>query len=134
MLASLSSILRSRHDSIYSAVKVVGVAVHTDFHEGLGYLESIGLQNFDEISVGSGWQNEHIERLIWRDSTVDSSMPQVIVVRRAMSASINPVTLRYGPDEVMKRVVGLNAIAEFVKSGVPLTSDEWTPVTSARGN
>ena len=97
-----------------SVVRVVGVAVNTEIDEGLRYLQSFDLASFDQISLGSGWQNEHIARVVWRDSTIEASAPQVIIVARRMKAQLKPLTLQFSPDSVVKVLVGATAVREYV--------------------
>jgi hypothetical protein len=97
-----------------ASIRLVGVAVNTDLDEGMRYLNSFGAGAFDEVSLGDGWQNEHITRLIWRDTTVEAAVPQVIVLTRNMSASIKPMILRFTTDSVIAVILGASELKEFV--------------------
>ncbi|MEJ7810794.1 MAG: hypothetical protein WKG32_10335 [Gemmatimonadaceae bacterium] len=133
-LASLRQVLTTRHigSGAYKAVSVVGVAANTDLREGLGYLESIGADAFNEISVGSGWQNEHIIRLIRRERIAEPGLPLVIVVSRPMTATLAPLTLTYGADSVVKVVQGSRSIVQWVRGGADLAALTFTSAGSKR--
>jgi hypothetical protein len=126
--AALRHVLAERHlkSGAYASVSVVGVAVNTNLHDGLGYLESIGPDAFDEISVGSGWQNENIIRLIRQQHVAPAAVPMVIVVTRQMAATVAPLTLTYGVDSVVMVLQGSDAIARWVREGASLVKP--TPI------
>jgi len=101
---------------------VVGVAINTDLGEGLGYLRGFGLDSFDEITTGGGWQNEEVIRWIQRSRTARAAAPLVIVVTRTMSAQLAPLTVSYSADSVLTVVQGRTALLDWIKSGAPLRS------------
>jgi hypothetical protein len=97
-VGGLKETLRRAHSSSFSTVLVVGVAINTDLKEGLGYLSSIGLDSFDEITTGGGWQNEHVIRWIQRTRTAAASVPLVIMVTRTIDAQLAPLTVSYSAE------------------------------------
>lgn len=119
--AGVRPLLTSQLGDRYTAVRVVGVAINKDFGQGMGYLESIGLDRFDEISVGSGWLNEHVNRLIWRDPNGEASVPQVVVLARRIAVEGSTVvTITPGRDSIMIAAIGHQEILEWVRQGAPL--------------
>lgn len=119
-VANVRKLLAKRHGVAFRGVKVVGIAVDGDEEEGIEYLRTIGLKNFDEISVGAGWRNEQITRLIWRDKVAEAEVPQVVLVTHVMTSTLSPLVLSYGTDSVVSVVRGSKALVEWVKAGVPL--------------
>jgi hypothetical protein len=134
--ASLRETLRTQHvaSGSYTSVSVVGIAINTDLREGLGYLESIGADVFDEISVGSGWQNEHIIELVQRRRIAEPALPLIIVVSRLMTATLAPLTLAYSGDSIVKVVHGSSRIADWVRSGANLKTVNSTALEPAGPN
>ena len=133
---SLRHALTARYVSSgrYSSVRIVGVAINTDIREGLGYLESIGSNLFDEVSVGSGWQNEHVIRLIHQQRLAEPAAPLVVVVSRPLAATLAPLRLTYGEDSVLKVVWGASGISAWVRAGANLSDLAVSPSgTSAIG-
>jgi hypothetical protein len=120
--AALRNVLTARYVARgqYKNVSVIGVAVDGEIKDGLGYLESIGPNAFNEISVGSGWQNENIIRLIRQRHAATLGLPLVIVISRSMNATLSPLTMSYGEDSVLTYVQGAHAIAEWVRNGATI--------------
>ena len=117
---ALRDSLRHNNAAAFSSVHIVAVAINTDLREGLAYLDSIGFEHFDQVSVGDGWQNQHVVRLIWRDHVAEPEAPQVILVTRAMNARIDPVELTFTPDSVIGAVSGYRALLSWVDAGAHL--------------
>lgn len=130
-IAALRNLMRLRSPGDFQSVTVVGVAVNSDLREGLDYINSIGLGSFDQISVGSGWLNEQIVQLVWRDRAADPKVPQVVLVSRTMSATLKPLTLTYDGDSVLRVVHGHKALVSWVKGGANLTDTAPTPFARA---
>jgi hypothetical protein len=122
--AALRKVLADRHvaSGSYQTVSVIGVAVNADLREGLGYLQSIGPDAFDQISTGSGWQNENVIRLMQQQHLSEPALPMVIVVSRYMTAMLAPLRMKYGADTVLKVVQGAQAIADWVRMGADLAA------------
>lgn len=134
-LAALRDSLQRAHGDAYTAVSVVGVAIDGDIEGGLDYLRSIGLASFDEVSTGNGWTNEHVTRLIWRDSLGRPSAPQVIVLAHSMTATLGPLTLRFGSDSVVGRMLGYDDLLSWVSGGtmLPFRSERPKPPAAIGG-
>jgi hypothetical protein len=123
-IANVRATLGSKYAATgrYRSVRLIGVAVNTDIREGLKYLESMGPAVFDEISVGSGWQNEHVIRRLRQERIAEPGMPLVIVVQRHMTATLAPLKLEYSADSVVKVVQGAEEIARWVRAGAELAA------------
>lgn len=119
-VARIRPLLVTRYSTAFRSVKVVGVAVNSDVRDGLTYLNQVGLGSFDEISVGSGWRNDEVVRLIWRNRLAEAAVPQVLVVSDSMRSSMNPLVLTYAADTVLLVVSGVKTLVTWVRDGVPL--------------
>jgi hypothetical protein len=119
-VAALKGTLRRAHGSSFRTVMVVGVAVNTDLGEGLGYLKSIGLDSFDEITTGGGWQNEEVIRWIQRGKHAEAAVPLVIVVTRTMDAQLAPLRVSYSVDSILAVVQGRTELLDWVNGSAPL--------------
>ena len=114
----------------FRSAAVVGVAIDADLQEGLDYIQSVGLERFDEISVGNAWLNEHLVRLVWRERSAEPAVPQAVLVSRDMTARYRPFSVTYGSDSVMSVVSGRVALLEWVKAGAPVSPTKGAPQVS----
>lgn len=134
--AILKPTLRERHidSGAFESVRVVGVAIDVDVQAGLGYLESISPTAFDEVSVGSGWQNEHVVRLLHQQGIAETAVPLVIVISRTMAATLAPLTMTYGRDSVRAVIQGASRVEAWLKGGARLDRDgmERQPASTDR--
>lgn len=112
--------LRKDHKNQFAHVAVVGVAISSDFDEGMKYLREIGLDNLDEISVGQSWRNEHVISLIRYRKVADAGVPLVVVLERSLTARLTPFEENVGPDSVVAVAQGHDAILQWVHEGTPL--------------
>jgi hypothetical protein len=121
--ASLRQRLSTRYvdSGEYSSVRVIGVGMNNEIADGLRYLESVGTASFSEISVGSGWQNEHVVRLVGRERLADLAVPLAVVVARPIVATLSPLRITYGADSVLRVVQGAKRISEWVRGGAGLS-------------
>lgn len=105
----------------YASISTIGVAIDNDIVAGLTYLNSLGTQAFDEVSVGSGWRNEQVISLIRRQGFSLPTVPLVIVVSRQLDASLEPLKVAYSPQDSLVLVVqGSDDIVKWVEEGMPL--------------
>lgn len=129
--AAVKPLLQRESGGRYRSVRVAGIAINTDMGEGLRYLESIGLESFDELSTGSGWRNEHVIRLA-QLANRDAEVPAVVVITRTMTARLNPLSVRYGPDSVIAVIVGQQALLDWIRGGANLSSARPRPPAPVR--
>lgn len=113
-------VMASSHSAAFSSISIVGVAINTDIVEGLDFLKQAGLEYFDAISVGLGWLNEDVVRMLWSDSTRRVEVPRVVAVSRILSARIDPVQLDFSQDSVLLVVTGRDSLTAWVDAGAPL--------------
>jgi hypothetical protein len=116
----MRTVMAASHGSAFSSISVVGVAINTDIREGLDFLAQAGLEHFDAISVGLGWRNEDVVRMLWSDSTRRVEVPRVVAVSRSLAARIDPVQLDFSRDSVLLVVTGRDSLAAWVDAGAPL--------------
>ncbi len=127
-IASLRAHLKTDHAKEFTTVTVIGVVVDRALRSGLEYLNSIGMDAFDEISVGSGWQNTHMTRFVRRDKVTEAGTPQVVVLARTMTAHLRPVlTVDYSADSILTIVPGHKALLDWVAGGTPLQMPSGPP-------
>jgi hypothetical protein len=106
----------------FSSTSVIGVAINTDIETGLKYLRTAGLESYDAISVGLGWRNEDVARLLWADTLRAVAVPRVVAVARQLSAKTDPVELRFGRDSVLMVLTGTDALLSWVNAGAPIAT------------
>lgn len=111
----------------FEQVVIVGIAIDVSVANGLEYLASVpsisGKTPFDQVSVGSGWQNEHIVALLSRQKHAELGLPLVVLVERSLTARLQPLRVEYGPnDELIRAVQGSRNLALWAASGMPLDS------------
>lgn len=116
-VGSVRNLLRTNMARDFRSTTTVGVLIEGDLTEGFDYLNSIGHKNFDEISIGNAWLNEHLVKLVWRDKTTVAAVPQVVLVARDMSATLRPFNVTYGRDSVIAVLFGRDEVIEWVRRG-----------------
>lgn len=96
-----------------------GVSLDWDPRVGTDYLLT-RFGDFDEIAAGRNWFNSASIPYIWRSADPQPRTPQIVLVRRAVSAgSVGP---SFSPDSVLGRIIGQGRIVSWVAAGVPLDS------------
>lgn len=95
--------------------RAVGVALDWRAADGLAFLARFG--EFDEVASGGNWISDGATRYIWRDIPGDAHVPQLLVLRRSVHRG---EAIRVGEDQVVKRMLGTNAIQEWVSAGAAL--------------
>lgn len=119
-LGKVRSLLRQNLPADFRSVRVVGTSVNTDIPLGLSYLTSIGLDRFDEISVGNGWLNRHVIDLMWNGGYSRATTPTVILAAHRVNSEYFPDSVRVGPDSILGIVSGYNGILAWVEAGARL--------------
>jgi hypothetical protein len=126
--------LHARYDGSYRTIRVVGVAINTDVREGLDYLRSIDLDAFDEISIGGGWQNQNVVRLVWRLRVAEPAAPQVVLVSRGMAAELSPLAVHYADDSIVTAFVGRKALRAWLSNGAATAKPQQPAPDTPDGN
>jgi hypothetical protein len=116
-IASIRDAFRRNTKMGFRSVTVVGVDLDSDIPTGLSYINGIGLQNFDEISVGQAWLNENLVRLVWREKAAPASVPEVVLLSRDMRAKLKPLNLSFTTDSIVGVLTGRKAILKWVQGG-----------------
>jgi hypothetical protein len=93
-------------------VAVIGVALDWDPGVGRRFLEHLG--SLDEIVAGRNWLSIGALDFVWREHVGPSDVPQLLIARHQVTIGPNRVSV--GPDEVLKRMVGVAAIDQWVTS------------------
>lgn len=111
----------------YKSLTVIGIALDAELEQGWQYLSSFttgsGKHAFDQMSIGSGWQNEHVVRLLRRMGFGDPALPLVVLVRRRVEAKLEPLRVGYGvDDELVGTIQGSERLRAWMDSGMPLTT------------
>ncbi|HEX2187817.1 MAG TPA: hypothetical protein VHG51_02905 [Longimicrobiaceae bacterium] len=94
------------------------VAVSLDWRpeDALRFLEGFG--RFDEVLAGSNWVGDGALRYVWRDMPGEPVVPQLIVLERRIDAGKSGVQVKR--ERVLRRILGADAIEEWVASGAPI--------------
>lgn len=91
------------------AFAFVGVSIDWSLDEGRRFLGSYG--PFDETIIGRNWANTAAVEYIWRDNPGQPSVPQIVVIRRRVTAATE--TMSFGPDVVLGRFLGAKEIMDW---------------------
>lgn len=116
-IRAIKLLVRASSSGAFQSTTVVAVGVDSDLSEGLQYVSTIGLQHFDEISIGNAWLNDQLVRLVWRDSVATAAVPQVVLISRQMTAKPLPLVVHFGSDSVLRVVTGHKALLKWVHDG-----------------
>jgi hypothetical protein len=117
LLPSLHGLLQKQAGGPDSShIRYVGVALEMSSDRGIRVLRRLG--PFDEISVGGGDANQLAVRYLLRDFPGESSIPQVVVLKRTVGRT--PWSVHIGEDRLTMRVVGKNALTDWLRSGAPI--------------
>jgi hypothetical protein len=109
-------------DSAFGATTVIGIAVEGVIPEGVSYLTSIGLDAFDEVSIGNAWLNEHVSRFAWRDRLIEPAVPQVVLVTRSLDATTAPFSVVLGSDSVIAVLTGRQSVTDWVNRSASISA------------
>ena len=115
---SLKNRLEFISDSLGYSFKTIGTSVDFDIKEGVSHLSSI--DDFDEISTGSGYNNLIIKKYLWDHEIPLRKIgtPQVLVLKREYFLPIeNGMPFRLNKSEfVVERETGGLSINGLVES------------------
>jgi hypothetical protein len=115
-LATMRTRLAERARAEGVGFRIVGVSTDWSPEEGWERLKKYG--KFDEVVVGSNWQNLAIENLIWRDSITTPSVPQVVIYRH--NVAVGKTKIGIEPPVVLERLKGWMEIRNWGVAGVPV--------------
>ncbi len=118
--------LQSAHGASYAQISVIGVALDRDLGAGLRFLSDLGNGRpdgaFDQITVGGGWFNEQVVRLVWEEGVAQAASPQVIVIERSVNTETYPLTstIEIQDDKLLANPVGGTELIQWIDDGLPL--------------
>lgn len=125
--------LRTRARESGMVFVAVGVALDQELIVGWDYLvngiSSAGdIGNFghwDEIHVGNAWRNAVVVQHVFRQDRQGmeqdvpiATIPQVLIFKRDFRTRQDG--LDYGPDELLRRIMGVRALRKWLGQGAPL--------------
>lgn len=120
-VARAKEVLRNRAAQSGDSFAAVGVALTSDPEEGFNYLVRgitqvgrIDLGPWDEVSAGNGWHSEFAVQRIW-GGDLPARFPQLLVLERRYTTT--EAGIRYGPERILHRLEGGEAIMEWVAGG-----------------
>jgi len=96
----------------------IGIAIDPISDDGLAMLREFG--PFDEVDAGSNWENLGATAFFWRELPGPGSVPQVLIVAREVDDNGSDKIV-IGPDKLLVRRVGGNALLAWAKAGAPIT-------------
>lgn len=99
-----------------AAFSVVGVSTDWGVKEGAEFLEPNG--PFDQIVVGGNWTNLGVERFVWRDSTTQPVLPQVLVFERTVKPGGR---ITFSDLRLLRQVRDGKGIPAWVAEGAPIS-------------
>lgn len=97
-------------------VSIVGVALDWDTDHGVDYLKDLG--RWDEVIAGNNWANLGAEQHIFRAEGGRPSIPQIVIYEREIATEMTGV--KFGPNRVLRRIVGTDSIIAWVKGGAAI--------------
>ncbi len=127
-LSQIPDSLRATHATAFDTVTIIGVALDRNVEAGYAYLAGLspdGPGLFDQIGVGGSWVNELFGDLLWRREVTEASVPQVVIVERAVEVTKDPIhgglsVRRPKADSVIMKAVGKDEIVQWLARGLPL--------------
>jgi predicted metalloprotease with PDZ domain len=129
-IREMKRLLANRAEADGQPFSVTGVSLDWSVEDGIEHLKKFGA--FDEIMVGRNWFNSGAVHYIWRDLPGTPATPQVLLFERHVEPG--PKGINFGTERPLARLVGSDAIAEWVGQGAPLTrtsSDDASSSESA---
>jgi hypothetical protein len=112
----MKSLVAAQARKANAAFSVVGVANDWDQAVATKFLADVA--PFDQVVIGGNWTNVAIERFVWSDSTGNPAMPQILVVERTVKPGAR---ITISEPRVLRRLVGSDAIPEWVGKGAPIS-------------
>ena len=114
-IGRMKTILADRAAKEQRSFSVTGVATDWDVEKGIKYLRSIG--PFDEIIVGKSLFNQAASEYIWKDSSVSTVVPQLVLIEREVNYKEGRALI--SAYRVVDRHIGTTEIISWVGKGAP---------------
>ena len=112
-IGRMKAILADRAAKERQSFSVTGVATDWEVEKGIKYLRSIG--PFDEIVVGKSFFNQAASEYIWKDSSVSTLVPQLVLIERVVNYQDGRAII--SNYKVVERHFGTTEIISWVKNG-----------------
>ncbi len=114
-VARMKTLLASFATKNGYAFSAVGVSTDWVTADGIKFLNDNA--PFDQLVIGGNWTNLAVEHYIWRDSSANPAMPQVVVLERSVTLGDR---IAISPARVLRRVFGSDEIPKWVEAGAPV--------------
>lgn len=102
---------REELERLDSSVVFVGAFLDDEVADGLALAEDLGY--FHEIIAGGNWTNHAADRYMWRMMPGPATVPQLILMRRAVEHSARGIIII--DETVLRRLVGITEIEQWVE-------------------
>jgi hypothetical protein len=112
----MKMLLAERSAQAGEGLSIVGVSLDWRTQEGVDHLAKFGA--FDEIVVGRNWFGTGAIHFVWRDLAGQPTTPQILLLRRQITVEERGVSAT--AERQVRRIVGADAIKEWVDSGAPV--------------
>lgn len=113
----MKRLLADRASKSGEGFSVIGVSLDWVPQEGVDHLAKFGA--FDELIVGRNWFGVGATKFIWRDLPGTPATPQVLLLRREVTATERGVEI--SPSREILRIVGADKLKEWVDAGAPIS-------------
>ena len=113
-LDSIKLLLQRQAQEAGQRFRAVFVGMDWAPDSGLALAQEDGA--WDEIIVGRNWLNAGAEHYIWGDTATTPVLPQLILFEQRVEMRARVI---FGNRHVLRRVVGLPALQEWLRQGVP---------------
>ena len=130
MVRSIKRQLAAKAAAANTSFCAIGVSLDWAPDVGAEFLlrgkSRFGVHDFDpwdEIHVGRNWLNELIIRYVWRDHVGPAGISQMVVVERTINSGQRGITI--GPDKVLFRALGPEAMESWLNAGLPLPESAY---------
>ena len=115
-LQRMNSILADRTAKVGQSFSVTGVSTDWEVEKGIKYLRGIG--PFDEMIVGKSLFNQAASEYIWKDSSVSTIVPQLVLIEREVRYKDGRAII--SNQRVVDRHLGSIEIISWVNKGAQL--------------
>jgi hypothetical protein len=113
---SVRTLLRNRALRADYTFRMIGVSLDWRPEDGWNYLKQFG--EFDEVGLGSNWYGLQPEALMFSDTNVQPSVPQLVIYERLVTREMPKPT--FSPRRVLKAFHKRDEIVAWLRAGAPL--------------